>query len=185
MRLSSMREILENTAIDHVYYRSYDPLVRCAGREYTPHRAAQIAMLVGGGRLQWTPDVAQAMYWPLNSRIELVWNLDDSGPAFATDAGVRKHASVSRNSDRLIDIEDILVHDRWVRPMHRFLLLPALVYDYATHQAGRMFCVVLPLLRTLLIFPAFASLRTSSVCGRANGRSSDLTKPASRRARSD
>ena len=87
MRLSSMREILENTAIDHVYYRSYDPLVRCVGREYTPYRAAQIAMLVGGGRLKWTPDVVQAMYWPLNSRIELVWNLDDSGPAFATDAG--------------------------------------------------------------------------------------------------
>ena len=57
MRIKSMRNVLEMSAIDHVYYRTYDPLVRCVGREYTPLRAAQIAMLVAGDRLKWTPDV--------------------------------------------------------------------------------------------------------------------------------
>ena len=32
MRISSMRDLLEQTAIDHVYYRTYDPMVRCVGR---------------------------------------------------------------------------------------------------------------------------------------------------------
>ena len=49
MRISTMRDVLEKTAIDHVYYRAYDPMVRCVGREYTPTRAAQIAMLVATG----------------------------------------------------------------------------------------------------------------------------------------
>jgi len=79
--------MLENTAIDHVYYRTYDPMVRCVGREYTPHRAAQIAMLVAGGRLKWTPDVVQAMYWSLNSKIDQIWNRDDAGPIFDIDEG--------------------------------------------------------------------------------------------------
>lgn len=87
MRIANMREILENTAIDHVYYRTYDPMVRCVGREYTPHRAAQIAMLVAGGRLQWTPDVVEAMYWSFNSKIDQIWNRDNSGPAFDIDEG--------------------------------------------------------------------------------------------------
>ncbi len=93
MRISTMREQLEHTAIDHVYYRSYDPLVRCVGREYTSHRAAQIAMLVAGGRLKWTPDVARAMYWSFNSQIERVWNLDNSAPMFDTDTGAWNRAA--------------------------------------------------------------------------------------------
>jgi Fe-S oxidoreductase len=87
MRISTMRDVLELTAIDHVYYRSYDPLVRCVGREYTPHRAAQIAMLVAGGRLKWTPDVAEAMYWSFNSKIDQIWNRDNAGPMFDIDEG--------------------------------------------------------------------------------------------------
>jgi CRISPR-associated exonuclease Cas4 len=87
MRIEKMRELLEHTAIDHVYYRTYDPLVRCVGREYTAHRGAQIAMLVAGGRLKWTPDVAQAMYWSFNSRIERVWNMDNASAMFDTDTG--------------------------------------------------------------------------------------------------
>ncbi len=85
MRIANMREQLEKSAIDHVYYRSYDPMVRCVGREYTPNRAAQIAMLVGGGRLQWTPDVVQAMYWSFNSKIDQIWNRDNSGEWFDVD----------------------------------------------------------------------------------------------------
>jgi len=87
MRISTMREVLEKTAIDHAYYRTYSPLVRCVGREYTPTRAAQIAMLVAGGRLQWTPDVVEAMYWSFNSQIDRVWNREDSGEFFDVDEG--------------------------------------------------------------------------------------------------
>jgi len=87
MRISTMRNVLEMSAIDHVYYRSYDPLVRCVGREYTPNRAAQIAMLVAGGRLTWTPDVVDAMYWSFNSRIQRVWNRDNSSDFFDQDEG--------------------------------------------------------------------------------------------------
>jgi Fe-S oxidoreductase len=82
-----MRDVLEMSAIDHVYYRSYDPLVRCIGREYTPNRSSQIAMLVAGGRLTWTPDVVQAMYWSFNSRINRVWNRDNSSEFFDQDEG--------------------------------------------------------------------------------------------------
>jgi hypothetical protein len=82
-----MRDVLEKTAIDHVYYRSYDPMVRCVGREYTPHRAAQIAMLVAGGRLQWTPDVVEAMYWSFNTKIDQIWNRDNSSEIFDIDEG--------------------------------------------------------------------------------------------------
>lgn len=87
MRISTMRELLEKTAIDHVYYRTYDPLVRCVGREATPHRAAQIAMLVAGGRLSWTPDVVTAMYWSFNSKIDQIWNRENSGEFFDIDEG--------------------------------------------------------------------------------------------------
>ena len=87
MRISTMREVLEKTAIDHVYYRTYDPMVRCVGREYTPHRAAQIAMLVAGGRLKWTPDVVEAMYWSFNTKIDQVWNRDNSSEIFDIDEG--------------------------------------------------------------------------------------------------
>lgn len=87
MRIETMRELLEKTAIDHVYYRSYDPLVRCVGREATPHRAAQIAMLVAGGRLKWTPDVVTAMYWSFNSKIDQIWNRENSGEFFDIDEG--------------------------------------------------------------------------------------------------
>ena len=87
MRISTMRDVLEKTAIDHVYYRTYDPMVRCVGREYTPTRAAQIAMLVAGGRLKWTPDVVEAMYWSFNSKIDQVWNRDNSGEFFDIDDG--------------------------------------------------------------------------------------------------
>jgi Fe-S oxidoreductase len=87
MRIENMREQLEKTAIDHVYYRTYDPMVRCVGREYTPHRSAQIAMLVAGGRLQWTPDVVEAMYWSFNSKIDQIWNRDNSGEWFDIDEG--------------------------------------------------------------------------------------------------
>lgn len=87
MRISEMRELLEGTAIDHSYYRSYDPMVRCVGREYTPLRAAQIAMLVAGGRLQWTPDVVDAMYWSFNTKIDQVWNFDSASEIFNIDEG--------------------------------------------------------------------------------------------------
>lgn len=87
MRIASMRDRLEGTAIDHVYYRTYDPMVRCVGREYTPNRAAQIALLVAAGRLEWTPDVVEAMYWSFNSRIDQVWNRDNSGEIFDIDEG--------------------------------------------------------------------------------------------------
>ncbi len=87
MRITTMRELLEKTAIDHVYYRTYDPLVRCVGREATPHRSAQIAMLVAGGRLSWTPDVVTAMYWSFNSKIDQIWNRDNSGEIFDIDEG--------------------------------------------------------------------------------------------------
>lgn len=87
MRISNMLEILEGTAIDHVYYRSYDPMVRCVGREYTPHRSAQIAMLVASGKLQWTPDVVEAMYWSFNSKIDQIWNRDNSEEIFDIDEG--------------------------------------------------------------------------------------------------
>ena len=87
MRISSMREVLELTAIDHVYYRSYDPMVRCVGREYTPNRSAQIAMLVAGGRLTWTPDVVEAMYWSFNTKIDQIWNRDNASEIFDIDEG--------------------------------------------------------------------------------------------------
>jgi Fe-S oxidoreductase len=87
MRISEMRELLEGTAIDHSYYRSYDPMVRCVGREYTPLRAAQIAMLVAGGRLTWTPDVVEAMYWSFNTKIDQVWNFDSASEIFNIDEG--------------------------------------------------------------------------------------------------
>lgn len=87
MRISTLRDTLEKTAIDHAYYRTYSPLVRCVGREYTPNRAAQIAMLVAGGRLKWTPDVVEAMYWSFNSRIDRVWNRENSGEFFDVDEG--------------------------------------------------------------------------------------------------
>ncbi len=87
MRITTMRDVLERTAIDHVYYRAYDPMVRCVGREYTPTRAAQIAMLVAGGRLKWTPDVVEAMYWSFNSKIDQVWNRENSGEFFDIDDG--------------------------------------------------------------------------------------------------
>jgi Fe-S oxidoreductase len=83
-----MRDLLEMSAIDHVYYRSYDPMVRCVGREYTPLRAAQLAMLVAGGRVKWTPDVANAMYWSLNSWIDRVWNRDNASDFFDQDEGL-------------------------------------------------------------------------------------------------
>jgi Fe-S oxidoreductase len=82
-----MRDQLEQSAIDHVYYRTYDPMVRCVGREYTPHRSAQIAMLVAGGRLTWTPDVVTAMYWSFNTKIDQIWNRDNAGPIFDIDEG--------------------------------------------------------------------------------------------------
>lgn len=88
MRISTMRDVLEFSAIDHVYYRTYSPLVRCVGREYTPVRSSQIAMLVAGGRLQWTPDVVEAMYWSFNSRIERVRNMDAAGDMFDVDDGL-------------------------------------------------------------------------------------------------
>lgn len=88
MRISSMRELLEMSAIDHAYYRTYDPMVRCVGREYTPLRGSQIAMLVGGGRLKWTPDVVNAMYWSFNSRINRVWNRESAGEFFDQDEGL-------------------------------------------------------------------------------------------------
>ena len=87
MRISEMRNMLEMSAIDHVYYRTYDPMVRCVGREYTPHRSAQIAMLVASGRLKWTPDVVDAMYWSFNSRIGRVWNRDNASDFFDQDEG--------------------------------------------------------------------------------------------------
>lgn len=87
MRIESMRDILENTAIDHVYYRTYNPLTRCVGREYTPHRAAHVALLVAAGKLTWTPDVVESMYWGFNSRIDLYWNLENAGSLFNTDEG--------------------------------------------------------------------------------------------------
>lgn len=90
MRISNMRELLEKTAIDHVYYRTYSPLVRCVGRENTPNRAAQIALLVGSGRLTWTPDVVEAMYWSFNSRINQIWSRENAGgygKAFDLDEG--------------------------------------------------------------------------------------------------
>ena len=87
MRLSTMRDVLENTAIDHVYYRTYDPMVRCVGREYTPHRSAQIAMLVAAGRLKWTPDVVEAMYWSFNTKIDQTWNRDNASEIFDIDEG--------------------------------------------------------------------------------------------------
>ena len=79
MRISDMRDLLENTAIDHVYYRTYSPLVRCVGRENTPNRAAHIAMLVASNRLGWTPDVVEAMYWSFNSKIDQIWSRDNAG----------------------------------------------------------------------------------------------------------
>ena len=88
MRIADMRAILENTAIDHVYYRTYDPMARCIGREYTPHRSAHIALLVGAGKMGWDASgVAESMYWSLNSKIEQVWNLENSGPMFDIDIG--------------------------------------------------------------------------------------------------
>lgn len=85
MRIASMRDVLEMSAIDHVYYRTYSPIVRCVGREYTPHRSSQIAMLVAAGRLDWTPDVVEAMYWSFHSRINPVWNASNSGEWFDND----------------------------------------------------------------------------------------------------
>ena len=81
MRIAEMREILEHTAIDHVYYRTYDPMVRCVGREYTAHRSAHIALLVAAGKLDWEASVAESMYWSFNSKIEQVWNLENSWAA--------------------------------------------------------------------------------------------------------
>ena len=125
MRLSSMREILENTAIDHVYYRTYDPMPRCVGREYTPHRAAQIAMLVAGGRLKWTPDIVEAMYWPLNSRIELVWNIDNaSAKTFSTDAGEWDRAARA-------DVVDAGATPEWVKALAANVKATGNVYGVA------------------------------------------------------
>jgi Fe-S oxidoreductase len=62
-------------------------MVRCVGREYTPNRAAQIALLVAAGRLEWTPDVVEAMYWSFNSKIDEVWNRENSGEFFDIDEG--------------------------------------------------------------------------------------------------
>lgn len=87
MRITNMRDILEKTAIDHVYYRAYDPMVRCVGREYTPNRSAQIAMLVASGRLDWTPDVVESMYWSFNSKIDQIWNRSNSEEIFDIDEG--------------------------------------------------------------------------------------------------
>jgi Fe-S oxidoreductase len=87
MRIAEMRDLLEHTAIDHVYYRTYDPMVRCVGREYTAHRSAHIALLVAAGKLDWEASVAESMYWSFNSKIEQVWNLENSGPMFDTDTG--------------------------------------------------------------------------------------------------
>lgn len=88
MRISTMRDVLETFAIDHVYYRSYNPIVRCVGREYTANRSSHIALLVAAGRLEWTPDVVQAMYWSFNSKINQIWGADNSGPAFDIDEAV-------------------------------------------------------------------------------------------------
>lgn len=85
MRIEKLRELMEMSAIDHVYYRTYCPMPRCIGREYTPMRTAQIAMLVAGGRLKWTPDVVESMYWSLNCKIEQIWNRDNASPFFDQD----------------------------------------------------------------------------------------------------
>ena len=73
--------------MDHVYGRAYSPMVRCIGREYTPNRSAHVALLVVDGRLTWSPDVVEAMYWSFNSKIDQVWARDDSAPAFDIDEG--------------------------------------------------------------------------------------------------
>ncbi len=88
MRISSMRDVLEKSAIDHVYYRTYNPLTRCIGREYTPLRAAHVALLVGAGKITWTPDVVESMYWSFNDRICPVLNADAASALFYNDEGV-------------------------------------------------------------------------------------------------
>ena len=86
------------------------------------------------------------------------------------------NANASKNSDRLIGIEDILVRGGWVHPMHRFVLR-RIVY---VSGRVRVFGDPCHTPRSLLSFPTFANTRAVSVCGRANGRSSDSAKLASR-----
>ena len=44
-------------------------------------------MLVAGGRLTWTPDVVQAMYWSFNTKIDQIWSRDNASQIFDIDEG--------------------------------------------------------------------------------------------------
>ncbi|MGD0038971.1 MAG: (Fe-S)-binding protein [Isosphaeraceae bacterium] len=129
MRIANMRERLEETAIDHVYYRAYDPMVRCVGREYTPNRAAQIALLVAAGRLQWTPDVVEAMYWSFNSRIDQIWNRDNSGEFFDIDEGEWDRPARA-------DLVDAGKAPDWVRALEANVTASGNMYGLADDQGA-------------------------------------------------